>query len=382
VLTEQVHAAELYAAPEIEGEYERCFRLANEIAQRVVSELVQGLTPQQALRVLEVGAGLGSTTGRLLRVLPPERTEYWFTDISRYFLDRAGSSFAGYPFLRFELLDLERDPLAQGFAAHSFDLIVASSVLHATQMLRPTLDRLRSLLGPGGILLMIEETRFHRFFDLSMGLMQGFDSFRDYDLRPENPLMSSAQWHALLREQGFESSATLTPPDTGSAHLGLDVIVARGPSQVALFRPGRLRDRVASVLPSYSVPRSYVALSEMPQTATGKLDRRALRAVGRPQERASADAIAPRTPTEHRLAAIWSRLLAKASIGIQDNFFELGGDSLHATQLVVQAKKEFQIEMPLRAVFENNSLAKLAEFIDVVQWANQDPPQHEAQAVV
>ena len=87
------------------------------------------------LRILELGGGTGGMTSFILPVLPENCTEYVFTDVSSHFVARAQQRFAHYPFVRCRTLDIERDPREQGFDPHSFDLIVASDVLHATQEL-------------------------------------------------------------------------------------------------------------------------------------------------------------------------------------------------------------------------------------------------------
>ena len=79
--------------------------------------------------------------------------------MSPRFLAHASQKFAQYPFVQFRTLDIERDPLEQGFDAHSFDLIVASDVLHATEDLRKTLDRVKQLLGSGGTLVLAGDRR-------------------------------------------------------------------------------------------------------------------------------------------------------------------------------------------------------------------------------
>ncbi len=113
----------------------------------------------KALRVLEIGGGTGGMTSFVLPVLPEHCTEYVFTDVSPRFIPHAQQKFAQYPFVQCRMLDIERDPLEQGFDAHSFDLIVASDVLHATKDLRQTLDRVKQLLGSGGTLVLLEMTR-------------------------------------------------------------------------------------------------------------------------------------------------------------------------------------------------------------------------------
>ena len=84
---------------------------------------------------------------------------------------------------------IERDPEGQGFAERQFDIIIASNVIHATADLRWTLDRVRRLLAPGGLLAMLEVTAPQRWFDLTVGLTPGWWAFTDTDLRPDYPTM-------------------------------------------------------------------------------------------------------------------------------------------------------------------------------------------------
>ena len=134
-------------------------------------------------------------------VLPEHCTEYVFTDVSPRFTAHAQHKFARYPFVQFRTLDIERDPLEQGFDPHSFDLIIASDVLHATKDLRKTLDHIKQLLGSGGTLAIVELTRPWLFMTLIFGLLKGWWLFDD-DVRPE-PCISQESWKSLLHDAGF-----------------------------------------------------------------------------------------------------------------------------------------------------------------------------------
>lgn len=180
------------------------------------------------LRVLEIGAGTGLTTSYILPILNPSQTEYVFTDISHFFSIQGQDKFRDYPFVRYQLLDIEQDPSTQGFGLHQFDLVIAANVLHATQDMHQTLEHVRQLLAPGGMLVLLELTGRLRFVDLTFGLTEGWWRFTDYDLRPDYALLSGAKWLLLLQETGFSQAATI-PPQT--SHDGLSdyqsVIVAQ-----------------------------------------------------------------------------------------------------------------------------------------------------------
>jgi acyl carrier protein len=80
---------------------------------------------------------------------------------------------------------------------------------------------------------------------------------------------------------------------------------------------------------------------------------------------------APRTAAERAVAKIWEDVLHREGIGIDDNFFDLGGHSLLATQAASRLRQEFHIGLPLRSLFENPTVASLAECIETLQWAGR-----------
>ncbi|WP_372724263.1 amino acid adenylation domain-containing protein, partial [Immundisolibacter sp.] len=114
-------------------------------------------------------------------------------------------------------------------------------------------------------------------------------------------------------------------------------------------------------LPDYMVPAGLVALSAWPLNANGKIDRGALPSV---PITATATYVAPRTPTERRVAELWMDVLRIPQVGVEDNFFELGGHSLLATQIIARIQKEWQIDLPLRVLFEATTVARLATAVD------------------
>ncbi|HET6764330.1 MAG TPA: amino acid adenylation domain-containing protein, partial [Longimicrobiaceae bacterium] len=125
---------------------------------------------------------------------------------------------------------------------------------------------------------------------------------------------------------------------------------------------GDLRDALQGRLPAYMVPAIVVLLPELPLTANGKVDRRALPA---PDGSGAVDRyVAPRTETEHALAEIWAECLATGPVGVHDNFFELGGHSLVATRVVSRIREAMDTELPLRALFEAQTVGELAARID------------------
>ncbi|HKS08031.1 MAG TPA: amino acid adenylation domain-containing protein [Pyrinomonadaceae bacterium] len=136
--------------------------------------------------------------------------------------------------------------------------------------------------------------------------------------------------------------------------------------QARQFGP-QLRDFLRSRLPEHMVPASFVILDELPLLPNGKLDRRALPALKAVRPDLPQVFVAPRTSIEKSLAGVWSDLLGLPQVGIHDNFFDLGGHSLLTTQLISRVRELFKVELPLRQVFQQPTIAALAIAIEQAQ---------------
>src|SRR4029078_13334551 len=120
------------------------FTAMNHVVARAIAA-VTSASGATGLLVLELGAGTGGTTAHVLPLLPADTAEYLFTDLSPRFTSEAQASFAAWPFVRAQRLDIEADPRGQGVELASYDLVLASNVLHATRDLRQTLSHARQL---------------------------------------------------------------------------------------------------------------------------------------------------------------------------------------------------------------------------------------------
>ena len=124
-----------------------------------------------------------------------------------------------------------------------------------------------------------------------------------------------------------------------------------------------IRDFLRHRLPDYMIPAHFITLDKLPLTPNGKVDRQALPKPGLERPETTTSYTAPRTPTEVAIAEIWAQVLHLEQVGIYDDFFELGGHSLLATQIISRVREAFQIELPLRRLFEIKAVAGLAELV-------------------
>ncbi|MCE2398520.1 MAG: SDR family NAD(P)-dependent oxidoreductase [Gemmatimonadetes bacterium] len=208
-------------------------RAANGLLEEAVRQLLGTIPEGRRLRVIEVGAGTGSATASVLPLLPEGRFDYMYTDISAGFFAEAEARFGdGGGCIEYRPLDIEKDPVRQGFAAHGYDLLLASNVLHATRYLEETLGHCRRLLAPSGQLVALENLSGLGWMDLTFGQLDGWWRFAD-DYRPDHALASPAVWRCALGDAGFEAVEVLGPDETDLERTpDKGVIVACGPAQV------------------------------------------------------------------------------------------------------------------------------------------------------
>ncbi|KAF7159618.1 hypothetical protein CNMCM5623_004998 [Aspergillus felis] len=169
------------------------------------------------LTVLEIGAGTGATTDAVLKGLKSaegrrQYSRYTFTDISSGFFDSAQKRFQDYECIDFAILDVSKDPIQQGFEFHSYDLIVAANVLHATPSLQETLGNVKKLLAPGGRLLLLELCTEMRFANFVMGVLPGW-WLGENDQRAEQPFVSPERWDKELIAVGLTGTESTIRDD-------------------------------------------------------------------------------------------------------------------------------------------------------------------------
>ena len=163
----------------------------------------------------------------------------------------------------------------------------------------------------------------------------------------------------LIQHPDIQMVAAMVREDTPGNALLVAYVV---PQTEATLDTAELREFLHQWLPDPMIPSLFVTLSTLPLTPNGKVDRQALPV----PERISPDLtdVAPRTPTEEAIAAIWMEVLNLETVSVHSHFFDLGGHSLLATQVLSRLRETFQIELPLRQVFEARTVAEIAEVVE------------------
>lgn len=223
----------------------------NQVAEyfnSVIAEVIAGLINErvkqgtkQAIRVLEVGAGTGGTSGVIfsrLAGLSDHIAQYTYSDISKSFLLHAEKTFSQQaPYIDFNIFNVEHSAATQKIPLNHYDVVVATNVLHATKDIANTLANVKQTMQRGGILLLNEISNNNLFTHLTFGMLEGWWLYDDEHIRiPGSPGLSPSNWEFALQKEGFENVAF---PAQASHSLGQQVVVAQsdGLVQVAVEQP-------------------------------------------------------------------------------------------------------------------------------------------------
>ncbi|ETS80419.1 hypothetical protein PFICI_07948 [Pestalotiopsis fici W106-1] len=170
--------------------------LMTEIGESWVSQ-------KEPLRILEVGAGTGGTTQRMLPALAAlegTQVQYTVSDLSAMLVSQASQTFAQYDFVKYAVIDIEKEPEPE--LLKSAHIILGSNVLHATLDLKSTLKNLHKMLRPDGFLVVHEMTAQMLWADAAFGLIEGWWRFED---ERTHVLQNSKAWNKVLTAAGYSS---------------------------------------------------------------------------------------------------------------------------------------------------------------------------------
>jgi len=215
--------------------------------------------------------------------------------------------------------------------------------------------------------------RVYKTGDLARYLREGSIEFlgrRDHQVKIRGYRVELAEVEAVLREHDTVREAVVVAREDQPGHKRLVAYLI--PANEQALKTDKLRAFLHEKLPDYMVPQTFVLLKALPLTRNGKVDRSALPAAEQEQAELRRNFVPPQTPAEKVLAGIWTEVLGLDQVSIHDNFFELGGHSLLVTQVISRARAAFEVEIPLRSIFESPTVAGLSESIEVAREAEKN----------
>jgi aryl carrier-like protein len=217
--------------------------------------------------------------------------------------------------------------------------------------------------------------RFYRTGDLARYLPDGNLELlgrADHQIKIRGHRVEPGEIETRLNEHPSVRESVVVAQETADGHKQLVAFVI--PPEGQKPAPSQLRHYAGEKLPDYMVPAKVVFLTAFPQTPNRKIDRQALAVMKAAETEPERDFEPPVTAVEQALAGYWRELLSVPRIGRHDNFFERGGDSLLAMHLAAWVREQYEMDLPLRSLFEHPTLAGLAEVIQALAWSATATP--------
>jgi len=267
------------------------------------------------------------------------------------------------------VLDSDLNPVPAGVSG---ELCISGIGLARGYLGRPGLTAERFVLDPLGE----QGARLYRTGDRARWTVDGVLEYLgrlDQQVKLRGFRVEPQEIEARLLAQEGVAQAVVLVRETAAGGQLIGYYTTTEIRETEDAQTARLNTALAAELPDYMVPAQFMRLELMPLSPSGKLDRRAL-PEPQWQVREHVELI---TVLEQHIAGIWREVLGQTQIGLRDDFFALGGHSLLATQIISRTRQACDVELPLRALFENSELGAFAEQVRLIQVSgktNKQPP--------
>jgi len=293
--------------------------------------------------------------------------------IRSYFVNSTGDDHSdavpvGYPIegKSIALLDETGNPVQPGKVG---EIAVKSRYLAVGYWRQPDLTRAKFLPDLNG-----GDERIYLTGDLGLMLPDGclmHKGRKDFRVKIRGYGVDIAEVEKFLREHALIKDTVVVARRNEVQEARLIAYFTSLTQQVPTT--SELREFLVKKLPDYMIPSAFVKLDTLPLTMNGKVDRKALPEPKTNRPALSMSYVAPRTILEETLSQIWAEILSLDHVGIHDNFFDLGGHSLAATRVISRVIQTFQLELPLKALFDSPTVAEMAMIIALNETKIAEP---------
>lgn len=294
----------------------------------------------KTFRILEVGAGVGGTSIDVIPKLVGYNVEYYFSDLSNFFLNKAQENFKEYNWVKYGIFDINEDFALQGHEAFSFDLILCGNVLHNSKDIHLVMENLKGLLKEQGSIIVLEETRTSYMLLTSMEFKDGLTGFMDERREEEQTFFTRGQWENIFEKHNGEIVYEFPNKESKLDLVGQTIYITRFSSEYENISKDDIRSYLEHTISSYMIPSNIVVLPSIPLTNNRKVDIKKVNLIfdkiGQSKNNAKKYSELPKSDLEKRIENIWCKELNIKNIGRNDNFYKVGGDSLLIAQVIGQ----------------------------------------------
>ncbi|URZ02604.1 non-ribosomal peptide synthetase [Clostridium felsineum] len=344
---------------------------------RILSE-----NPNKTVRIMEIGAGTGGTSEDIIKKLEGKNVEYYFTDVSEFFLNKARERYKEFKWIKYNIFDINKSYFTQGIKPCFFDIIICANVIHLAVNGKQAFSMLKEISCQNGYLFIIDGIKELNSLLTSMGFLYRVDAT---DERKDKDLIffQLDHWHKMLNNSKSDILFEYPPEDHFLSYSCQKLFISRFNKGKAAISENELMEYISKKVPQYMIPNTINIIEEMPLTQNTKIDRKNLESrIVNYNKIILSDGDVPKEGLEKEIASVWRKVLnSNKEIGRNDNFFELGGDSLLLAQVVgemkknIQSLKDIKWDTIIRIMFKFNTIASFTNAIqkkDNLEYSKAD----------
>lgn len=349
----------------------------NEAISTLVERLLEGKETQRPLRILEIGAGTGATTAKIVDRLKGRPIDYLYTDVVPAFVTSAKTKYGSSENMHFRVFDIDKDYRQQGLAPNSFDVIIAAGVLENARNIPNALQQVKELVNPSGWFIYTEPTLEHPWILASQAFMM--QEPQD-NIRKNSSYLDRKSWYDLTVKLGEGSVFHLPEPESHLSRLGVHLYATSLKSDKTKIEIEELSSFLQQKVPSFMIPSHLQLVDNIPLTNNGKVDVQKLKSwklsIGSDSVSVKGKRSHYEDELEAELAEMWAEALGIASIEREQNFYENGADSLIMAQMAGKLRDYYSkdnagdgipFDTLLREMLNSPTIMDLASFIRTFQ---------------
>lgn len=324
-------------------------RLFNKLVGNVVHKYIQ-IHEKEPIKILEIGAGIGGTTRYIMDKIKNEKFEYYYTDISYYFLNKAIEKY-GTRNVHYKIFDINGSIYKQGFGDEKFDIILCANMLHNSKNGYEALRNINHILKDKGIFVIIDETTEPEFLLTSIELNDALASFYDDRAKNNGIFFTYEQWKMMFRTCKANIWVDFPKKDSDLALTGQRLFVGNFSESYCIDS-----EIVKDVIDDDCIDKIVIVDNIDKEDSMDVVSNEKHEEVNK--------------KTLLKMIKIWEEILQSDNIKSTDNFFDVGGDSLVITQLITKIWNRYPKTKQLKwkefteIIFKHPILKDLALFID------------------
>lgn len=347
-----------------------CSRFLNNTLVELLKKIISNYNSKEkkCLKILEVGAGVGGTSNYLIPGLKFYNIEYYYTDVSSYFINEAKKRYKEYDFVKYGLFDINLPYWEQGYSSMEFDIVLGNNVFHNAKDCLKCMKEIKELIVPGGYLAVLDTIKDPYYMQTSVRFNEGLSNFEDFRKNTKSPFLKREEWKNIFEEIESEVIAEYPKSKDKLEEAGLAMFLLNVNLGQKQINRDEVKRYLESKMPDYMIPTYIEIIPEIPLTNNGKVDRKKLKERADKSSHLSKMRLSSTmNDTEKQIYEIWREVLQTDYLDKKDNFFEVGGDSLLIAQLVTKMKNELQLfkiyswDELLRITMQNPTIEELSK---------------------